>query len=267
MKNLYILLTTAVAFCFTPVFSQTLDTLIDIGTHNLHFRISQGKGLPIVFESGAGNDGTVWREVMDLLRIQTDAPLIAYDRAGFGKSEIDTMNINISLEVNNLQTGLQKLGVGSTCFFVAHSLGGNYAMKFISNDPDCVKGAVFIDVVSPYFMTEKRAIYTKNLFINELEEIKSESIGFYHLLLNYENTSRVMRDVASSIETPLTVIASDKTPFEGEDREQFLIGLKRFALERENRKYLLVEDAEHYVFYDHPKLVVDEIINLYNKVK
>lgn len=38
-------------------FSQTGDTLIDVGTHRLHFHIIKGKGLPIVFESGGGDDG------------------------------------------------------------------------------------------------------------------------------------------------------------------------------------------------------------------
>lgn len=254
-------------FLHTATFSQTLDTLIDVGTHNLHFRVTPGKGMPIVFESGGGNDGSVWSEVITLLREQTDAPLIAYDRAGFGKSEIDTIHVNISNEVKDLQTGLKKLDIGSEYFFVAHSLGGNYVMKFISVAPHHVKGAVFIDVVSPYFMTEERATYTKNLFIHDLEEIKKESIGFYHLALNYENTSKVMRTVSGFIETPLTVIASGKTPFEEADRTLFLNGLKRFAMDRKNRKYILVEDAEHYVFYDRPKLVVDEILSLYNKVK
>lgn len=267
MRILNVFLTVTTIFLHPVAFGQTLDTLIDVGTHDLHFRVTSGKGIPIVFESGAGNDGSVWSEVITMLREQTDAPLIAYDRAGFGESEIDTIHVNISNEVKDLQTGLKKLDVGSEYFFVAHSLGGNYVMKFISVAPNHVKGAVFIDVVSPYFMTEERATYTKNLFIDSLEEIKKESIGFYYLVLNYENTSRVMREVASSIETPLTVIASGKTPFEGEDRELFLIGLKRFAMDRKNRKYILVEDAEHYVFYDQPKLIVDEIISLYNKVK
>lgn len=266
MKILYILLTASVTFFSATVFSQTLDTLIDVGTHKLHFIIAPGKGLPIVFESGGGNDGSVWGKVISLLREQTDAPLIAYDRAGFGESEIDTMHVKITNEVNDLRTGLKKLVGGSTCFFVAHSLGGNYAMKFIADSPSHVTGAVFIDVVSPYFMTEERAANTKNLWTPDLEEIKKESIGFYYLAQNYESTSSVMRDVANSIEIPLTVIASGKTPFEGEDRKLFLKGLKRFATDRKNRKYILVEDADHYVFYDRPHLVVDEIISLYNQV-
>ena len=266
MKFSHFLITAVAVFYHTSASSQSSETLINVGTHNLHFYVSPGSGTPIIFESGAGNDGTVWNEVTRLLRLQTDAPLIAYDRAGFGASGIDTARVNISSEVEDLQTALQQLVTSDEYFLVAHSLGGNYAMKFIANAPDRVKGAVFIDVVSPYFMTEQRAADTKQLFMDSLAVIKKESIGFYYLVLNYENTSQVMREVSDTIETPLTVIASGKTPFEGSDRELFLSGLKRFAMDRENRRYVLVEDADHYVFYDEPQLVVDEILRLYNQV-
>ncbi|MEN5232327.1 alpha/beta hydrolase [Sphingobacterium faecium] len=246
---------------------QTKDTLVDVGSHKLHFTIKPGAGTPIIFESGAGNDGSVWTEICKRLSQRTEAPLITYDRAGFGKSEIDTNNINITTEVKDLDSALNKLKFTGNYFFVAHSLGGNYVMKFISNNPNKVKGAVFIDIVNPYFMTSQRATYTKNLFIDSIAAIKKESIGFYHLVLNYENTSEIMRQVAPAIETPLTIIASGITPFEGEDRQHFKDALKRFAMDKKNRTYILAEKAEHYVFYDDPQLVIDEIIKLYHQVK
>lgn len=266
MKVLFAATVTLAIFFSPDAHSQTVDTLINVGTHRLHFTITPGIGTPIIFEPGAGNDGSVWSELCELLQQRIDAPLITYDRAGFGTSEIDTNRINITREVDDLQAGLKQLNFDSDYFFVAHSLGGNYAMKFISNAPERVKGAVFIDVVSPYFMTAERATRTKQLFSDSLASIKRESIGFYHLVLNYEHTSEVMRAVSTSIKTPLTIIASGKTPFEGNDRKLFLDGLKKFAKDGKNRRYVLVEHAEHYVFYDEPSLVVDEIVKLYHQV-
>lgn len=266
MKVIAMLTVSLVAFFSTGALSQSTDTLINVGNHHLHFRVTSGMGMPIVFESGAGNDGSVWNEVCERLRQHIDAPLVTYDRAGFGTSEIDTNQIDITSEVTNLQVGLKQLQFDGDYFLVAHSLGGNYAMKFISNAPDKVKGAVFIDIVSPDFMTAQRAAQTKQLFIDSLVSIKKESIGFYHLVLNYERTSEVMREISKSIQTPLIIIASGKTPFEGNDRQLFLDGLRRFAMDKKNRKYVLVENADHYVFYDEPDLVVNEIVRLYNQV-
>lgn len=266
MKFPSILIVTMGIFLSPGAMSQPTDTLINVGNHDLHFSVTPGVGMPIVFESGAGNDESVWSEVCRRLLQVIDAPLVTYDRAGFGTSEIDTNQINITSEVNNLQRGLKHLKFDGNYFLVAHSLGGNYAMKFISNTPEKVKGAVFIDIVSPDFMTAQRAARTKQLFMDSLASIKKESIGFYHLVLNYENTSAVMREVSKSIQTPLTIIASGKTPFEGKDRQLFLDGLRRFAMDKKNRKYVLVENADHYVFYDEPDLVVKEIVSLYNQV-
>jgi pimeloyl-ACP methyl ester carboxylesterase len=267
MTIMYSLITAMMMLFQAAAIGQTIDTLVDVGRHKLHFNIKTGAGIPIIFESGAGNDGSVWTEICKRLSQRIEAPLITYDRAGFGKSEIDTNNINITTEVKDLDLALNKLKFTGNYFFVAHSLGGNYVMKFISNNPNKVKGAVFIDIVSPYFMTSQRATYTKNLFIDSIAAIKKESIGFYHLVLNYENTSEVMRKVAPAVKTPLTIIASGITPFEGEDRQQFKNGVKRFALDNKNRTYILAENAEHYVFYDDPELVTQEIIKLYQLVK
>lgn len=246
--------------------AQTKDTLVSVGNHMLNFRLIEGEGLPIVFESGGGNDGSVWLQVQSLLKEKINAPLIAYDRAGFGNSGLDTNRIDINNEVRDLALGLNTLGFRDGYFFVAHSLGGNYAMRFIANNPSKVKGAVFIDVVSPAYMTAERARETKAGFMEDIAEIKAESLGFYHLVLNYEHTSQVMRALADSINLPMLVIGSGISPFEGELRVEFIAGLKAFADARANRSYLLVSDAEHYVFYDKPNLVADEIVKLYLSV-
>lgn len=245
--------------------AQITDTLISVGDHCLNFRIIEGTGTPIVFESCAGNDGSVWREVMLLLSKKINVPLIAYDRAGFGKSGIDTLNININNEIDDLRKGLNKLGFGDNYFLVAHSLGSCYAMKFAIDNPNRVKGTVFIDAINPYFLTQERASLIKSQFMDDIMTIKKESIGFYHLILNYENTAKVMRECAQSFNVPLTIIASGITPFEEETRVEFINGLKKFSDELDNRSYILVNDAEHFVFYDEPELVANEIVKSYDK--
>lgn len=263
LYKLNIILTSVLLIFSSFLNAQIKDTLLLVGSHHLNFRIIDGIGCPIIFESGAGNDGSVWEEIMLLLAKRINAPLIAYDRAGFGESEIDTLNINIQTEIRDLGKGLEKLGFKDNYFLVSHSLGGAYAMRFSVTQREKVKGGVFIDIVTPYFTTKKRAQWTKNQFIDSLASIKKESLGFYHLVLNYVNTAKVMRKSSKDLQVPLTVIASGITPFEGKTRNEFIAALKRFAGEKSNRKYIIIPDAEHYVFYDRPGLVVEEIISLY----
>ncbi len=245
--------------------SQSIDTLIDVGTYKLHFYLLKGKGVPILFEAGAGNDGSVWKDLLKPLHDSIGAPLITYDREGFGKSQIDSTSLNIVNEIKGLEIALKKLEFTDKYFLVAHSLGGNYAMEFTSRNNKKVKGGVFIDIVSPCFMTKEKAKAVKRLFSDSLEGIKKESIGFYYIIQNYENTSQVMREAAKTIKTPLTIICSDTPPFHGIDSVNWKKCLEIFATGYSNRKFILAKNCGHYVFIDNPKLVIDEIIRQYRK--
>ena len=68
MKTLFTATVTLAIFFVSGAKGQTVDTLINVGTHSLHFTITPGDGTPIIFESGAGNDGSVWSELCELLQ-------------------------------------------------------------------------------------------------------------------------------------------------------------------------------------------------------
>ncbi len=91
MIYMYRLIVSLLLICvFIKGQSQSIDTLIDVGTYKLHFYLLKGKGVPILFEAGAGNDGSVWKDLLKPLHDSIGAPLITYDREGFGKSQIDS---------------------------------------------------------------------------------------------------------------------------------------------------------------------------------
>ncbi|GAA4172842.1 alpha/beta hydrolase [Sphingobacterium ginsenosidimutans] len=247
------------------LFAQSKDTTISVGQHSLHFNIIAGKGIPIIFESGGGNDASVWQKLLAPLSARLGAPLITYDRAGFGKSGIDTANVNLSTEVADLKRALNKLGYNEQYFFVAHSFGGNYTLKFAHENKGQVLGAVMIDIVSPYFMTMERGKSLKIEYADRLQEIKKESLGFYHLTMNYENSTAILHEVAPHATIPMTIIGSGITAFEEPDRSKCVAALKKFADEKDNRKYVLEPNAQHHIFYDNPALVIEEIQSLYKK--
>ena len=269
LRNIIFIPRFGVILLFTAFFnegqSQTIDTLINVGKYKLHFNIVNGKGIPIIFESGAGNDGSIWHTLLNPLHDSLGATLITYDREGFGKSEIDTTDLNIITEIEGLEIALNKMGFVNKYFLVAHSLGGNYAMAFTQRNSNKVVGAVFIDIVSPCFMTEVKAKQIKNIFHDSLEVIKKESLGFYYIVQNYEHTSMVMREASQSLKIPMTVICADTPPFQGIDSITWKKCMEKFASGFINRKYLLAKNCGHYVFIDNPTLVIDEIVRRYRK--
>ena len=133
---------------------QEIDTLVDIGGANMHFHIIKGKGIPILFEAGGGNDGTVWKKLLKPLSDITETTLITYDRMGLGKSDPDTSRFWITKGIEALETGLKKLGYNKDIILVAHSMGGFYATLFAARHPQNVKAVVFIDINLIGFFTD-----------------------------------------------------------------------------------------------------------------
>jgi len=174
--------------------AQKIDTLLDVGGYKLHFNIVKGNGLPIIFESGGGNDGTVWQELLQPLYDSLDATLITYDRAGFGSSGIDTTNINVMSEIEGLERGLKKLGYTQNLLLVSHSLGGAYAALFASKNKQRISGSVFIDIILPCYMNqEKTQESIDQMAAYGIDNIKAMSPGFYYIFKNYKHTNEVLR--------------------------------------------------------------------------
>lgn len=253
---------------FSKSYAQVTDTLIDIGSHRLHFTIRQGAGVPIIFESGNGDDGTVWEEILEPLQQITGATLITYDRAGLGKSGIDTTKIGFKREVKKLEYALKKLGFSDEIFIVSHSFGGFYSSLFARRNKRKVMGAVLIDVARPCFMTKE---WSKN-FVETISDsdwklIKKYKLGLYYVLQNLPNISDYMskRDLPENISA--TLIAAEKIlPMVKENEKESWVNCLQTFDNAENHRYVLAKNAGHKIWQDDAVLVIQEITNLYKTV-
>tara|TARA_R110002020_G_scaffold47905_1_gene136822 strand:+ start:25371 stop:26186 length:816 start_codon:yes stop_codon:yes gene_type:complete len=259
-----ILLFVLIIFHSFRSYSQTVDTLVNVGNYKLHFNIYKNSGIPVLFESGGGHDGAVWNEVVKKLRDSVNATLITYDRAGMGKSGIDTNDIDILSEINGLEIALKKLGYTNNILLVAHSFGGVYATLFSARNKNRVKGAVLIDVTLPCYMTPIRAKKATEPYKKELPTIKEKSIGTYYLLVNYEKSIDLLSKTSFPSNIPATVIGADFPPFKGENGILWKSCQKTFG-ELPRHNYILAEKSGHYIYLDDPELVTNEIIKLYRQ--
>tara|TARA_B110000046_G_scaffold183110_1_gene218531 strand:- start:1445 stop:1744 length:300 start_codon:yes stop_codon:yes gene_type:complete len=78
------------------IHSQTQDTLVDVGGFKIHFKIMKGEGNPIPFDAGAGNDGSVWDNILEKIHKVTGTTIITHDRSGFGQSKLNPNSKNNS---------------------------------------------------------------------------------------------------------------------------------------------------------------------------
>ncbi len=248
--------------------AQVLDTLIDVGGFKLHFNIIKGKGTPILFESGNGDDGTVWKDILKSLNTLTGATLITYDRAGLGLSGIDTTKVSVLNEVKSLEIALKKLGYNKNIFVVSHSFGSYYSTLFAERNNKKVRGVVFIDVLTPCFFTKNRAKETKDSVKNEdWKMLKKEAFGLYYVLQNLESTYEFTKNNNLPSKIPATIIGAENPPqiVKENEKAEWIDCLKRYG-ELKNHNYVFAKNCGHKVWKDNPELIINEITKLYKIV-
>lgn len=129
-----------------------IDTLISVGGHRLHFQVIEGGSPAILLEAGGGMDLTGWADLAPRLARETEATVISYSRAGFGKSDLPETPHDMRLEAHWLWNALKQLGLEKDLILVGHSFGGWMVRLEASEYPEAVRGIVFVDPFTAEFV-------------------------------------------------------------------------------------------------------------------
>jgi pimeloyl-ACP methyl ester carboxylesterase len=246
-----------------PVVGQTIDTLVDVGGSRLHFHVVRGTGLPIVFESGGGDGATVWDSLLPRVGAVTGATLVTYDRAGWGRSELDTARHGIVHGVEGLETGLRKLGMRGDVMLVAHSFGGFYATVFANRHPRRVKAAVLLDANTACFYTDDEVRRVRGMNA-DLAAIRARSVASYYQAVDFDSIVATVRRSPFPSEIPVIDLVAERTPFEGTpNADRWRDCHRQFAAAAPNRIGLTAYGSGHYIFVSSPELVTAAIANAY----
>lgn len=118
-------------------------SVVSVGTRRVEV-VQVGAGSPtIVLESGLNEGAEAWKGVMsELGRL---SHVIAYSRAGLGRSTPGPMPRTPQLIVGELHALLDALGQKGPVILVGHSAGGLFARLYTSMHPDQVVGLVLVD--------------------------------------------------------------------------------------------------------------------------
>jgi pimeloyl-ACP methyl ester carboxylesterase len=101
-------------------------------------------GAPVVlFEAGASNSLEIWGEIVT--KVAAMAPVVAYDRAGLGRSKWDDTNPTPKHVADRLRRVLRQIGADPPYVLVGFSWGGMLARYFAGYYPNDVVGVVFVD--------------------------------------------------------------------------------------------------------------------------
>jgi pimeloyl-ACP methyl ester carboxylesterase len=105
-----------------PAHEGSVHHLVDVGGYQLHLS-EKGTGRPtVVLESGLGDSSAPWSTVFDAVAAFTR--VVAYDRAGLGRSDRAVTPRTCADLVADLHTLLRRAAVPSPYVLVGHSFGG-----------------------------------------------------------------------------------------------------------------------------------------------
>lgn len=265
MKQKNIILSLIVFLSSISLFAQQIDTLIDIGGYKLHFKIIKGTGTPILFEAGSGAYGSDWDTILPSIYKVTGTTLITYDRAGFGKSELNIKDTNVLNHgilngIKDLEIGLQKLGYDENIISVCHSYGGLYSTLFAARNPNKVKYVVRLDAgLVAAFTDENLKTY------NSFQVDKTKGLAMYYERINFKNTIMLMRKTEFPSNVPVIDIIAG-IPYHNKTRSQIIEFEKAhvdFTNGNPNRQLIKATGSAHDIKYENPSLVINAIIKAF----
>ncbi|MBS1662573.1 MAG: alpha/beta fold hydrolase [Bacteroidetes bacterium] len=244
--------------------AQTIDRIIDAGAYSLHFQVMPGKGIPILFESGGGDESSVWKDILAPLHKVTGAPLITYDRPGLGKSVIKNLDIPnpITAEIAGLEAGLEKLGYDRQIILVAHSFGGHYAALYAARHPDLVKGVLLVDASLNDWYTDDDVKQNVAKEAVNMERYRHESPGIYNMYSNLVVNAAIFRKTLFPPDIPIISMVSDYFKTDSTESARWKADHLQFAA-LPNHTGITAYGCGHYIFLDNPSLVINAIIQLY----
>lgn len=185
---------------------QATGRAVTVNGRSVHVEESgRGDGW-VVFEAGSGQGRTCWDPVVALLADR--ARLVAYDRAGFGRSGRTTQRLGIDDLAADLAALVEALVPGSApLVLVAHSMGGLVARRAAPSLGPRLRGLLLVDPTP-----ENAPVYDR---FDQTARTADRSLAVAQALVRFRPLARLSTGNLRRVfppDTYATMLAEDFTP-------------------------------------------------------
>ncbi len=247
-----------------------VDTLVPIDGFHLNFRIFKGGSPNIVLEAGGGMDLTEWEKIAPELAAKTGATVICYDRAGFGKSDLPNHPCDMKVEAGWLWQSLKHLGYEKDFILAGHSYGGWMIRMEASENPDAVRGIVFIDPFSVEFVDllgvdylDQHPMTGKLPFdTSQPEKLTKQERALVRMVdKGLGPKVAIMRNTTIPKGIPVFIIKSAlPTLPKEEEQNAWYKALDEMAASIEGSELIVAKESNHMIPFQQPDLVIDTVM-------
>ena len=242
------------------------DVLADVGGRNLHLVVRSGAGpVAVVFESGGAADASAWSTVPDLVASSVDGPVVTYDRAGLGTSDLGPEDLSPWQEVADLDRALESVGV-RRFILVGHSYGGLLALYNAESHPDRVVGLVLVDPMNPAFVNAMGLDWMQAT----VPDITEPTTPFDHVVVRMKTTFGELvhrtADGLPSIDVPIIVITAGRLWWDDPTADAAWRQSHEALAAASHRELVVATESEHDIPGSEPELVVNAIQRVLERI-
>ena len=260
-----LLLLSAGLTCCTPAVKsqQSASRKVDVDGHVLQLRLL-GHGKPlVVLESGLGDPMQPWEKVQ--LKVAEFTQVLAYDRAGLGRSEPGPKPRTALKIATELRTALKAAHLNPPYVLVAHSAAGFYIRVFAKTYPSEIAGMVFVDTTPEDFFDQLTAFQSpreRKDFAQQIEQYLSRaSEGRKAEWAALREQAEEAHAAWPLPDVPVILITGMKNePEKSPEAKQLWLQMQNEWLKRiPKAKHIVTQRSGHYVQLEEPELVVNAI--------
>lgn len=270
-------------FCIITFFSCNKDdvnsakftiTTISLPTHKLtSYSIIKNTKYLIVFESGLGNDHSIWNQRNMPTTISTKQDVLLYDRAGYGTSTIDNNPRYIERIVQELDSLINNFANGRKVIFVAHSFGGLIIRDFTIKHPSKVAGLLFIDSSHelynlPLSQEKEDILYNSLLSSFGPNHGATREARELNESLLYMSTTQNLPDIPVIVLTSMKLDSDNINAdnFNGKTRQDWYNAHNSLGIGITDFIHVTTINSGHYIFIEEPNLVLENLNLLISKL-
>ena len=233
------------------------DTMVSVGDHSLHLVIRRGtRPVTIVLEAGGGSDLGGWYDVPALLARETGATVVAYDRAGFGQSELGAPDLTPDQEVADLHRALRTIAAPEKTIHVGHSYGALLALLSAARFPDRVQGVVLVDPMNPRFV-ERTGDFVFSTAQRPERPATTQERALVRMIDGFRGLLGEVGAVEPGLAQPMVIVSAGRPWWGRADVDQaWRQSHAEIAAASPRRRSIVAERSQHIVPQQEPEVVV-----------
>ena len=183
------------------------STLETISNRNIEFALTRHETIPVVFENGLGGKMEWWKKVLSV--ISNDTTTFAYNRPGYGDSDLVSTSRDGLHIVDELRELLHRQGMKPPYILVGHSLGGLYMQLFARRYPEEVSGLVLVDSTHPQQLDGEGALEKQSFMVRGILGVLVTGTAKAELDL-LPQTGKQVLDLPTLSNIPVFVLSASK---------------------------------------------------------